>query len=198
MPSDKIDKKRKRASDRHERPSKKPALELQDLPPLSASTVEDHSELAPVIGILPCFAFLTWNRGMEWTRTNKYIATTPGMNPPRNIHLQPYLKPRNSSSSTSSSTRNKGIASSEFLLQSSEHPKLDFVGREANDDADSQLKHYVAVIDPEKKTWQFVEVRKVTLRGAVRKAKAAEEEVESSEDEEMVCFCCLHWPWRES
>lgn len=54
MPSDKIDKKRKRASDRHERPSKKPALELQDLPPLSASTVEDHSELAPVIGILPC------------------------------------------------------------------------------------------------------------------------------------------------
>lgn len=50
MPSDKIDKKRKRHSDRHERPSKKPALELQDLPPLSASLVEDHSELAPVIG----------------------------------------------------------------------------------------------------------------------------------------------------
>lgn len=52
MPSDKIDKKRKRNSDRHEHPSKKPALGLQDLPPLSASLVEDDSELAPVIGIL--------------------------------------------------------------------------------------------------------------------------------------------------
>lgn len=50
MPSDKIDKKRKRASDRHDRPSKKPALDLQNLPPLNASVVEDHSELAPVIG----------------------------------------------------------------------------------------------------------------------------------------------------
>jgi DNA-directed RNA polymerase I subunit RPA49 len=50
MPSDKIGKKRKRASDRHERPSKKPALQLQALPPLAASLVEDKSELAPVIG----------------------------------------------------------------------------------------------------------------------------------------------------
>lgn len=50
MPSDKLEKKRKRASDPHERPSKKAALELQALPPLAASLVEDTSELAPVIG----------------------------------------------------------------------------------------------------------------------------------------------------
>ena len=50
MPSDKTDKKRKRDSDRHERPSKKPALELLSLPPLAASVVDDNSELAPVIG----------------------------------------------------------------------------------------------------------------------------------------------------
>jgi DNA-directed RNA polymerase I subunit RPA49 len=50
MPSDKVEKKRKRASDRHERPSKKPALGLQDLPPLTTSVVNDNSELAPVIG----------------------------------------------------------------------------------------------------------------------------------------------------
>lgn len=49
MPSDKIDKKRKRASDRHERPTKKTAL--QTLPTLAASVVEDKSELAPVIGM---------------------------------------------------------------------------------------------------------------------------------------------------
>lgn len=50
MASDKHDKKRKRDSDRHERPSKKPALNLQQLPPLTANIIEDHSELAPVIG----------------------------------------------------------------------------------------------------------------------------------------------------
>lgn len=50
MAVDVAEKKRKRASDRHERPSKKPALEPQDLPPLKASVVEDESELAPVIG----------------------------------------------------------------------------------------------------------------------------------------------------
>ncbi|KAI9924419.1 hypothetical protein ASPWEDRAFT_167396 [Aspergillus wentii DTO 134E9] len=160
MPSDKIDKKRKRASDRHERPSKKPALELQDLPPLASSVVDDHSELAPV------------------------IMTTPGLNAPQNLHLNPFLKNRESQSSSAASTRNRGIVSSELLLQSSEHPKLDFLGREANDDADSQLKHYIAVVDPEKKTWQFVEARKVTLRGAVRRMQPAEED-ESSEDEEM-------------
>ncbi|KAF9890928.1 DNA-directed RNA polymerase I subunit rpa49 [Aspergillus nanangensis] len=160
MPSDKVEKKRKRASDRHERPSKKPALGLQDLPPLAASVVTDDSELAPV------------------------IVTTPGLTTPRNLHLTPYFKPRAKELATGRSTRNNGIVSSEVLLQSSEHPKLDFVGREANDDADSQLKHYVAVVDPEKRTWQFVEARKVTLRGAVRSAKPIEEEEEESEDEE--------------
>lgn len=50
MPSDKHEKKRKRASDSHDRPTKKSALELQALPPLKASLVEDKSELAPVIG----------------------------------------------------------------------------------------------------------------------------------------------------
>ena len=57
MPSDKIEKKRKRVSERHERPSKKAVLELQALPPLAASIVEDQSELAPVIGMdtrIPC------------------------------------------------------------------------------------------------------------------------------------------------
>lgn len=56
MPSDKVEKKRKRASDRHERPSKKPALGLHDLPPLAASVVNDDSELAPVLSMR--FSFL--------------------------------------------------------------------------------------------------------------------------------------------
>lgn len=47
------EKKRKSHSGRAEdaRPNKKPALEsLLDLPPLKVSTIEDGSELAPVLG----------------------------------------------------------------------------------------------------------------------------------------------------
>lgn len=51
MPSDKVEKKRKRASDRHERPTKKPALDLQSLPPLKSSLTKDDSELAPVLSM---------------------------------------------------------------------------------------------------------------------------------------------------
>lgn len=72
-----------------------------------------------------------------------------------------------------------------MLLQSSDHEKMDFVGREGTgEDADSQLKHYVAIVDPERKTWQIVEARRVTLRGGVRSRKQADEE---ESDEEMVC-----------
>jgi DNA-directed RNA polymerase I subunit RPA49 len=78
--------------------------------------------------------------------------------------------------------------STELLLQSSEHSKLDFVGREADDDADAQLKHYIAVVDPEKKTWQFVEVRKITLRGTVRRqkkrARGSDDQALSEEEED--------------
>ncbi|KAJ6021909.1 hypothetical protein N7540_007413 [Penicillium herquei] len=156
MPSDKSEKKRKRASDRHERPSKKAALELQALPPLAASVVEDQSELAPV------------------------IATTPGVLNSKSLRFNPYIKSRDGKHSTLA--RNPGIVSSEMLLQSSEHEKMDFVGREgAGDDADSQLKHYVAVVDSERKTWQIVEARRVTLRGAVRTGKRADED--DSEEE---------------
>ncbi|KAJ6164445.1 hypothetical protein N7470_003117 [Penicillium chermesinum] len=158
MPSDKSDKKRKR-SDHSDAPSKK-AAGLLSLPPLAASVVEDQSALAPV------------------------IASTPGVLNQKALRWTPYLKPRDEAERSSTSTRNPGIVSSEILLQSSEHDKMDFVGREGlGDDTDSQVKHYVAVIDPERKTWQVVEARRVTLRGAVRSAVEDEEEV--SEEEEM-------------
>lgn len=63
---------------------------------------------------------------------------------------------------------------------------MDFVGKEAKDDSDSQLKHYIAVVDPTEKTWQFVEVRKVTLRGAVRQAKQDEDESSDEEEKETL------------
>lgn len=98
-----------------------------------------------------------------------------------------YLKPRSTAKSTAS-----GIDSTELLLQSSAHPKLDLIGREADDDADAQVKHYVAVVDPEQKTCEFVPVRRVTVRGGVRKAKRLEKGSDDGEDEvedgTAVCF----------
>ncbi|KAH8702564.1 RNA polymerase I associated factor, A49-like protein [Talaromyces proteolyticus] len=159
MASDKSEKKRKRDSDRHDRPSKKPALAPQNLPLLTASVLGDNSELAPV------------------------LVHTPGVQFPRKVQgFKPYFKARNVIELSTPSNRNQGIGSNELLLQSSEHPKLDFVGREADDDVDSMLNHYIAIVDPEKKTWQFVEVRKMTLRSIVRSSKR---NGELEEDEEI-------------
>lgn len=110
-------------------------------------------------------------------------ATTPGVQSAKSLRWNPYIKARDNVSKSSTSLRNPGIVSSEILLQSSQHEKMDFVGREGHDeDADSQLKHYVAVVDPERKTWQIVEARRVTLRGSVRSHKASEEDSESEEE----------------
>ncbi|KAJ5927088.1 hypothetical protein N7516_008861 [Penicillium verrucosum] len=154
MPSNKTEHKRKRSSD-NGRPSKKAAL--HQLPALAASVVEDKSELAPI------------------------IADTPGLQSSKSLRWDPYIRSRANVSKSAASTRNPGIVSSEILLQSSDHAKLDFVGREGTgDDTDSHVKHYVAVIDPEHKTWKVVEVRRATLRGAVRSRRSEEDS-----DEEM-------------
>src|ERR1700744_3502411 len=101
----------------------------------------------------------------------KLSVTAPGLQFPKKLHgFKPYTKEQTSSTTKeASSGRNKGITSTELLLQSSEHPQLDFVGTEATEDADSQLKHYVAIVDADQKTWQFVEVRRMTLPSSVKK-----------------------------
>jgi DNA-directed RNA polymerase I subunit RPA49 len=116
-----------------------------------------------------------------------FQANTPGLSSSKNLSWNPYIKSRTDVPKSATSNRNPGIVSSEMLLQSSDHAKLDFVGREGTgDDTDSQVKHYVAVVDPERKTWQVVEVRRATLRGAVRTRKADEDS-----DEEDTVFLIL-------
>jgi DNA-directed RNA polymerase I subunit RPA49 len=111
-------------------------------------------------------------------------ADTPGLQSSKSLRWNPYIKSRSNVSKSAAATRNPGIVSSEILLQSSDHAKMDFVGREGTgDDTDSQVKHYVAVVDPEEKTWKVVEVRRATLRGAVRTRRVEEEDSE----EELVC-----------
>jgi DNA-directed RNA polymerase I subunit RPA49 len=94
-------------------------------------------------------------------------AAHPGLNYPSSISFKPY----------------QNSATSELLLQSSAHPRLDYTAQEEKDgSADSLLQDYVGVYDPATGKLQVVQVKRVTVRSTLRsemdelreqKAKAA-------------------------
>ncbi|KAF2142957.1 uncharacterized protein K452DRAFT_248606 [Aplosporella prunicola CBS 121167] len=91
------------------------------------------------------------------------ITVTPGLSAPSTAAFRAYKKPL---SDKSKSTK---ILPYEVLLQSSNHPKLDFTAREELDgSADSLLKHYVGVFDPVTGQLQVMEAHKVVLRSTLR------------------------------
>lgn len=68
------------------------------------------------------------------------------------------------------------IATNELLIESSEHPAIEYVGREEEaGGTDGLLKHYVGVYDPVTLELKVIESRKMTVRGTVRSQKAAPE-----------------------
>jgi len=85
---------------------------------------------------------------------------TPGLNQPSKISFKAYK------------TKSKILPDGEhadLLLQSSEHPRLDYLAREEKDgSSDSLLKDYIGVFDPATSKLQLMEVRKVTLRTTLR------------------------------
>ncbi|PGH15788.1 hypothetical protein AJ79_02168 [Helicocarpus griseus UAMH5409] len=152
------EKKRKRASEKHDRPSKKPAL-APVAPPVKVQFVENERGMVPI------------------------IASTPGLTLPPSLPLTAYTKPREQQKRRSqkhNATTSTDIAQSELLLQSSAHPKIDFVGKEGENELDTLWNHYAAVYDPDKATLQLVEMRRMTVRGCVRRVPRKE----SSDQEE--------------
>jgi len=102
------------------------------------------------------------------------VASTPGLAFPNSITLQTYSKRRKNAPQRPG--RSGTIATEEFLLHSSEHPKLDYTAREEEaGGADSLLKHYVGVYDPASGKLEVMEARKMTIRGIVRSHEAAPE-----------------------
>ncbi len=74
------------------------------------------------------------------------------------------------------SAHSKEITTKELLLHSSDHPKLDYTAREEEaGGADTLLKHYVGVYDPETGKLEVMEARKMVVRGSVRAHQAAEQ-----------------------
>ena len=69
------------------------------------------------------------------------------------------------------------IATTEFLLHSGQHPKLDYTAREEEiGGADTLLKHYLGVYDPKSGKLEVMEARKMVVRGVVRAHQAAAED----------------------
>lgn len=65
----------------------------------------------------------------------------------------------------------------ELLLQSSAHPRLDYIGREEQDGtAESLLKHYVGVYDPQSGDLKVMEAHKVVIRSILRSEDTEMEE----------------------
>ncbi|WEW56559.1 DNA-directed RNA polymerase I subunit rpa49 [Emydomyces testavorans] len=150
------EKKRKRTPEKSDRPSKKPAIESVP-PPLKVKFIENPDALVPV------------------------IAYSPGVQLPDSLAFRSYTKPR-AKRSRHNATTNSGVVSSELLLQSSAHAKLDFVAREGVEHLESLWNHYVAIYDPKRNALQLMEARKVTVRRSLREASPV---VEEESDEEV-------------
>ncbi|KAL9091887.1 MAG: hypothetical protein Q9165_004639 [Trypethelium subeluteriae] len=106
------------------------------------------------------------------------IASSPGLAFPSDISLQTYRKKIGGSVLSDPRIAPPGYQSDpvsyEVLLHSTSHPKLDFLGKEEEEEANQDpnasqgLKHYTGIFDPETGTLQVIPSRKVTLRHVPR------------------------------
>ena len=110
-----------------------------------------------------------------------FTASTPGLAFDKQLSLKPYTKPR--SNAPKRAGPSGAIATEELLVESSDHPTIEYVGREEEaGGVDSLLKHYIGVYDPESGDLKVVESRKVTVRGIVRAQRAPEEAFQEKGD----------------
>ncbi|OBT54189.1 hypothetical protein VE04_04934 [Pseudogymnoascus sp. 24MN13] len=143
-------KKRKRNADGSKKSSKKVAVETPGASEVTVTVVQNTDDWAPI------------------------VASTPGLAFDKSLSLKPYTKRR--SNAPQRPGQSGSIATDELLIESSEHPAIDYVGREEEaGGTDRLLKHYIGVYDPATGGLQVIESRKMTVRGIVRAQNAAPE-----------------------
>ncbi|KAL8867776.1 MAG: hypothetical protein Q9174_005442, partial [Haloplaca sp. 1 TL-2023] len=137
------ERKRKRMSqDAGSRPSKKFATEGVRADVVKISFPPKDDEWAPI------------------------VASTPGVTFPPKLSMKAYKKPR---SIDTSSVGKSAIETSEHLLHSSTHPRVDYVARdEEAGRSEGLLKHYIGVFDEQAGKLELVRARPMVLRGHVR------------------------------
>lgn len=86
-------------------------------------------------------------------------AVTPGLSIPSNITFQPYQRTK---------ILPQGVTT-EFLYQSSDHQRLDYLAQEEHDgSSESQLRDFVGVLDPATNKLQLIPVKRVVVRSTLR------------------------------
>ncbi|KAK2766042.1 DNA-directed RNA polymerase I subunit rpa49 [Arachnomyces sp. PD_36] len=154
MSASTLSKKRERAADEHGRPSKKSAAATA---PANNRKVLKITHLKNGEGLGPV------------------IASTSGLGLPDTIPFTPYRKlnaPEPGPGQRVSRNRDDNDPNapppSELLLHSSEHPKVDFVGKEGEHVPDARRRHYLAVFDPQTDEVQVVEAPQVVMHQNLR------------------------------
>lgn len=95
-----------------------------------------------------------------------YAASTPGLSFPPDLTLNAYTKPR---TPNTSSTGKSPVTTSEHILHTPAHPRIDYTGREEEGGGtDGLLSHYIGVYDPQSGDLQLMRARKLVLRGSPR------------------------------
>ncbi|KIX96862.1 uncharacterized protein Z520_07582 [Fonsecaea multimorphosa CBS 102226] len=86
------------------------------------------------------------------------VASSPGVTLPSDLSFDGFSK------------REPSSGRSSLLLQSSDHPTIDYVATESGttNAAEKHVKHYIAVFDPASNKLKVVEARKMTVRSTVR------------------------------
>lgn len=105
-------------------------------------------------------------------KTNS-TASTPGLFIPKSVALKPYVRSRPTSNKATSKSE---IAAKELLLRSEDDFKLQYTAKEEEADevgpdaegAESYLKHYVGVYDPDTGKLEVMEARSMVVRGTVQ------------------------------
>lgn len=119
----------------------------------------------------------------QFEHGSQQTVTTPGLDLPTNVPLKAYKKARKSASHAPRLGRS-ALSTTELLLHTAVHPKLDYTAREEpSGGVNGLLKHYVGVYNPKTGELQLVEARKMVVRGTLRSATVPKEK-ESPEVEE--------------
>lgn len=92
-------------------------------------------------------------------------------------------------SSMSLSTYRKRKPTTELLLHSSSHPRIDYTAREQHEGSvESLLKHYIGIYDAEAQEIQLIEAKKMSVRSTLRSEEAEVREEQLAQRKNV----CLH------
>ena len=180
--TDRKEKKRKRAEEGAPRPKKKVAVQGSSSEKSLSNTirvasVQTAKQCPPIIGIEPrrCVVFGRRHKDTGSRLLTGRTATSPGLCIPNSVQFDTYTKSQASAPKRSK----KKTSSSELLLHSSSHPKLDYTAKEDGPGGrESHLKHYIGVFDPKTGQLSVIEAKKMAVRGVVRTQQPPEESME--------------------